>query len=463
MQFNLRTLFLSVTLLAMLLAAVVGLRELKHRQAVYHAFLGHTYFQDQQGENLEPYGSWMPLAPSSVYGFETRMYGRRDASIDRLSEFPNLGRIWIAFGLSKGTLDPRFADTLKKLPRLKSLVILECNSLPEVLPSLKGNQALEILDLGMNSDPLAWRSRGPFRPVSDESLAALATLTGLRELDLGCWPIDDRLLETIAKLPNLELLHLDDAQIQDRHLPIIARCGKLKQLDLAHNEISDRGIEALAACTTLERLSLVRNPISDHSLRILARLPALKVLHVDSVPLTDAGLIHFAGNPTLEELSLRLTAITDEGLQAVARLPKLRSLAIGRNAIKDRGIEALVACQWLETLSLTETQISDLALQSIAKLANLKSLDISNTRISDRGIAHLAGSSLVELNFDATDTTMACAPSLQTMRSLQRVHVYQNRSTGLIHQELREGFSPIDSQAANPFVRLSPSRRAELE
>jgi hypothetical protein len=212
-----------------------------------------------------------------------------------------------------------------------------------------------------------WLSRGLHeRPIRD--LKAIAFLTEMEDLKIGCEAAD---VSVFATLPKLRVLHFSSADCDD--FSPLAGCRQLRELGLGLGRSGVRvgshwpRVTGLEQLQQLETLSLTGNllvfapgvtwpnvrtatlhcdPLPARSVRELPQLPACEFLTLSGVERLD-GIEHF---PRLRNLALGtdthsfeplavlkdLTAITCSGfapldVRPLTRLPKLQCLLFNAN------------------------------------------------------------------------------------------------------------------------------------
>lgn len=135
------------------------------------------------------------------------------------------------------------------------------------------------------------------RQVTEEQLAAIRGLRGLRELHLMDCRIDGRILETVKSIRSLESLYLSGSLLGDTDLRELRDMPNLKVLVLSETDVSDQDVEDL---------------------------PNVRTLGLDCTEVTDQGLHRLSRLSNLEVISLIRTNVTAEGVSALRRsLPHL--------------------------------------------------------------------------------------------------------------------------------------------
>jgi hypothetical protein len=140
--------------------------------------------------------------------------------------------------------------------------------------------------------------------------------------------VDGRLLlgddlQLLIDLPELQRLKLTGV-VDDAAMAQIATLDGLKVLNLPEGVFSDAGLQQLEGLKQLELLRFSSPNVTDAGLTVVPKLKSLRFLHLINVPLTDAGLQQLHGLKNLESFYLDGGRCTDEGLYALLRaLPRL--------------------------------------------------------------------------------------------------------------------------------------------
>jgi len=177
----------------------------------------------------------------------------------------------------------------------------------------------------------------------------------------------------------------------------LASLPGLKSLDIHDMPITDDGVRTLARLRKLEVLSLQSNEITDGGLEHLSSLTDLKLLLIASDQITGEGLRPFA-EEKLEELNVNSNSISPRGMEAIAQLSNLTRLTLYSDSLTDACLKPLAGMKGLGGLTITGRSemtdappgVTDLGLTYIAQLSNLGRLRISSPEITDAGLAHLA-------------------------------------------------------------------------
>ncbi|MBQ3503388.1 MAG: leucine-rich repeat domain-containing protein [Oscillospiraceae bacterium] len=199
------------------------------------------------------------------------------------------------------------------------------------------------------------------------TLAYLANLTKLRELDLSGsrFPAED--LFHLASLP--DLTHLTMAGCGLSTIASLATTQNLTHLDLSNNTLQK--LEPLSSMGTLTQLNLSHNAITN--LSALSTLSNLERLDVSFNALTSLAPI--ATNLKLSWLDAGNNQLAT--LSGMDNLPGLTYLSVEYNKLTD--VAALASNTTLTELSISGNQIEDIS--ALSTLNNLDIFDFSYNQV----------------------------------------------------------------------------------
>lgn len=166
---------------------------------------------------------------------------------------------------------------------------------------LGGNVTLVVDGAEMIARAAADLPAGPFevrgirfdygnRRVTDEFLAALGGLAGLRELGLGGADIGDAGLARLKGAEGLVSLGIDGTRATDAACGTLARLPSLETLTMNGTRVTDQGVETLATMKALKVIWLSGTGVTDAGLRPLSRLPKLEIAQLAGTKVTDKGV-----------------------------------------------------------------------------------------------------------------------------------------------------------------------------
>jgi hypothetical protein len=122
----------------------------------------------------------------------------------------------------------------------------------------------------------------------------------------------------------LKELDLADAEVTDEGLARLSSLVGLRRLNLRNTLVSDAGLVSLKGLTRLQELDLSATEVSDAGLVHLQRMTGLKRLDLRYTAISDAGIVHLKNLTSLQSLDVYGTKVDDFGAQELRRaLPKV--------------------------------------------------------------------------------------------------------------------------------------------
>jgi hypothetical protein len=180
-------------------------------------------------------------------------------------------------------------------------------------------QKLELTDVVIESANAGGRSR----KVQAEDLAHLADLKNLRVLRTAA--ADDESIAALARIRSVEQLDLSSSDLADAALRHLGQLDNLVSLDLGGcGEVTGSGLHHLSGLPRLRSLNLRDTAVSDEVLRDLEGFGHLEILCLDGTEIGDAGLAHLKRFTSLRRLYVGRTYVTPSGVADLQRaLPDL--------------------------------------------------------------------------------------------------------------------------------------------
>lgn len=161
-----------------------------------------------------------------------------------------------------------------------------------------------------------------FTDITDDSLAYLSSLRGLRILHLSGTAISD---QGIKNLDGLELRHLflyDCSKIDDNAIDLIAnQFPDLRKISLASDKITISGLAPLKRLENLTNLNICVQGIDDNTIDSIATLP-ISNLDLHSAHIGEKGLMKLYKAKNLKSLTIEESDPIPE--EAVARVRSTR-------------------------------------------------------------------------------------------------------------------------------------------
>jgi Tfp pilus assembly protein PilN len=146
-------------------------------------------------------------------------------------------------------------------------------------------------------------------------------LRDVRLLTAG--PITDDRLPELWAMDKCVWLNLSGTEVTDAGLRHLADLDRLNDLNLNDTGITDAGVPHLGQMESLTSVSLCNSSISDAGLAELHVIESLTHLLIEGTQVGDPGIAHLRELPQLEYLGLSGTYFTPEGLRELrAALPR---------------------------------------------------------------------------------------------------------------------------------------------
>jgi hypothetical protein len=225
--------------------------------------------------------------------------------------------------------------------------------------------------------------------LSDQAMAAVAPLMGLRELDLHRSKVSASGFLYVARLKNLEYLTLPP-NLGDQDLGVIAVLPKLKGLYIFNqdeNRISNEGLKLVRP--SLEELMIGGGTMNDAGLARLKEFSRLTHLSLWGDRFTGRGLARLSAHPTLRVCDFSgLGNMTDDAMASLAAMPALEKLSLTNNAkLTDRGLASLSGARALRKLNLSGTKLSAAGVARVTEIRTLEDLELPKSSLTDEGLA----------------------------------------------------------------------------
>ena len=107
--------------------------------------------------------------------------------------------------------------------------------------------------------------------LKDDDMAWVAKLVNLRSLWLEANGITDKGLIQLIDLKHLEILWLQNTAISDDGISSLPKLPKLRDLDLSATDVTDASIAALSQCRALQHLKLNNTNVTEKGITTLQR------------------------------------------------------------------------------------------------------------------------------------------------------------------------------------------------
>jgi hypothetical protein len=320
-------------------------------------------------------------------------------------------------------VDPIFGKQVNH-SQADCLLMLKCVATLAPRTPLPEDPAAALQQLGANVTKRANGSISGLRlddgRATDATLALVAKVPGLEQLDLHHCPITDEGLAHLAGMTGLRELNLSDCEFTDAGLSLLSGLTNLESLNLASSfgdspQIKGPGLAALSGMTKLRVLVLDKNLVDDAALEHLKNLKGLHELYLEQTRVVGPGLAHLKGLGALTLLSLNETKVTDAGLANLEGVPSLQVLNLHGAFVNGEGMKHLQGLKNLHTLNLGNTPVTDSTLANLQGLTGLKHLILEGTEVSDSGLEPLQSlKALKQIALVRTKVTKFGADKLKT-------------------------------------------------
>ncbi|MFD2421022.1 thioredoxin domain-containing protein [Amycolatopsis pigmentata] len=228
-------------------------------------------------------------------------------------------------------------------------------------------------------------------PVTDEELAPIAHLTGLRVLQLAGELVTGSGFTAFGPRHRLRKLMLNCPALNDDGMRTFPALPELTSLDMYNSEgLGDAGIAPLRALP-LTSLDLCAHGATDEGVAgLLRELVDLTGLTVCVPDVTDESMRALGGLRRLGSLTLETPRITGRTVESLTALPDLRSLALYGIPLGDDVIDHLAEVRTLRRLRLEDD--GPIGEETYRRLTEaLPECEINGTWLAPEAIAHRFG------------------------------------------------------------------------
>jgi len=240
---------------------------------------------------------------------------------------------------------------------------------------------LEVLSLGRFSGWASLKTTPPFPACHVQArLAMIASLTGLRTLNLSGIPMKHADIRFIAALPKLEELDINGTQSTDRTLDVLGGISTLRKIKLrddpaetrqwigdaedggGHNKITSLAV--LRFCDTRPDCKVLY--YYDPFLEQCKSVADLQAMLVSGKQLRDPS----TGDGSL--LRLRAAGVTDGSIRWISKIPGISTLDVSECDITDAGVSDIAKMRGLREINLWGTNVTVPALRALSDAADLQ-------------------------------------------------------------------------------------------
>jgi hypothetical protein len=149
---------------------------------------------------------------------------------------------------------------------------------------------------------------------------------------------------------SLVQVNLGRSNVSDDDLACMEKLSGVKFLWLQQTAVTDRGVAHLSHCTRMEELYLANTNVTDEGLASLAGMTHMRFLSLSGCNITDKGLEHLRNMSNLTRLDMPETRVTPAG---VAKLQKhVPGAKIVYSAGSGKGLHA----SWIDSTGTSQDQ-----------------------------------------------------------------------------------------------------------
>jgi len=259
-----------------------------------------------------------------------------------------------------------------------------------------GSQLLDVptaIDLYNGNNPLKGKG-GRNTEATDEWLKNVVGHDTLKKIDLANCEIHGNGLKHVATVKGLRELNLTLTPVSDEALRHLGGLTELRTLGLASTKVTGTGFAHLKTLTKLENVNLHFTPVNDAGLQAISQLPLTGRLWLGHTHFTDAGAVHLARLTKLKRCGLGSMekASSGEAVAALVKLP-LEDLTLLDNQATPVGVAHAAKIETLRRLDVSHgPTVGDESPALLAKMPQLTELKLGSTQLSDDGLQALAES-----------------------------------------------------------------------
>ncbi|MCC6695412.1 MAG: M48 family metalloprotease [Candidatus Hydrogenedentes bacterium] len=300
-----------------------------------------------------------------------------------------------------------------------------------------------------------------FKELTNDDVAPIAALTGLRALDLSDNPgLTGEALGQLGGLQELEWLDFDRTPISDLPPGAIEQFPNLRYIAGHFQHYADDVLRQLGGLPEIEYVCIKAGVVTADGLRHLGGKSTLRGLVLDNVELTDEALAALDSVPNLVYLDLRKNpSLTDEGLRHLAALPNLTHLNLEKCQITDIGVAHLVNNRALQEIYLSNTPVTEASLVSLSALPALQTVKLVETSVTEAQAAEFTAKL-------ASRTGVPVPPQQSSNPDAPKVGIVMSHftATGPHRIERPYGYSnQVSSEAARAFDEANYDVYAVIE
>lgn len=161
--------------------------------------------------------------------------------------------------------------------------------------------------------------------ANPKNIGFLSRLPKLNSIQINDGRIDISTMNAIGALPQRPEVTFQNIHLDDEFLRDAARSGiNLHYVYSPSSSVSDEGLKSVSKIESLVSLCIKDCDVSNDGLRVLDGHPSLRYVYLENCPVDDSCIGTLTSLPDLYQLSLKGTKVTDEGVRSL--LPIVASL-----------------------------------------------------------------------------------------------------------------------------------------
>ena len=436
-QYSLRSLFILITAVAVLLAIRQPVVREYRRQMEAAGELSDAG-ATVEFEPIRPVPLRWLVADSSLNRVTTVRLEHRplpEQGLAMLADLHDLERLY----LPGTTVTDEDLVHVAGLTKLRRLALWRTGVTARGMAHLQALENLEILDVHAT-------------PVTEEGLVYLEQLPRLRRLITTMTLSDQGLacLTRFAHHPRVIRGALEVKRVSDEGMAHLGTLKLVERLEIRHSKVSAAGFAQLAQLPKLGKLEIETTPCDDAALAQLRRVPQLREMHIDGPTKISLGAVTRWWGKQMSTMSLRLTPAGNSLGCSGKTIPRISV------DFATADLDGLAECRNVRAVGLNSSRLNKEMLAGIGQMVNLRELSLrfNDGKHSQVQVAmgprpdltnaskHLAGLTRLErldvLYWALTDDQLVF---LEALPALRHLNLYQAPITGVgfaqIHQRSR--------------------------
>lgn len=232
----------------------------------------------------------------------------------------------------------------------------------------------------------------------------------------------------IARNPHAESFELSGEAVIDRDLKPLASMTGLRSLNLRDNNLDGTGLTVAKNMPFLNKLNLSGNPLSDQGVFVISQLDQVRNLEIKEVRLSAQSVSYIGEMKKLVKLELDSSELADKCLGSLSKMPLLEELSINKQKqMSDRSIKLLLNLPSLKSIDVSDTKVSGVGFERPDRFPQLEQITFKGNRLSGQGFKTLAKlKNLRELDLRHADFDLDWFKYLKDARKLNKLKVSED-------------------------------------